>query len=180
MAEERSAHTGGWAAQAAEKHTVLGYSRADRVVIFGGIPALGLLLGFVLPPLARLALELPILPMRSVVRLVGTAEQPSQVAVGAVLGLILGLGVAFVAVAESTRFTLTDTRVLLEHNDRTTTIERTGIGAVRLDGKRVVLFDHDAHPLGGGLPRVGRRAVARAFRAHGYPWREHGSTDEPG
>ncbi|MFF7245293.1 hypothetical protein ACFZBU_15480 [Embleya sp. NPDC008237] len=181
MAEEQSAPASARATRAAERRTVLSHPRAHLVAIFGSVPALGLLLGFLLPPAARIATRMPILPMRSVVRFVASTQEPWQVAVGAVLGLLLGVGAALVAVAESTRITLTDSRVRFDHTDRTITLERADISAVFLDAKRVVVLDHDTRPLVRARPQAGRGAVAEAFRSHGYPWREHGAADhEPG
>ncbi|MFI1384030.1 hypothetical protein [Embleya sp. NPDC020886] len=54
MAEEQSApasaHTSARTTKAAERRTVLCHPRADLVVVLGGMPAVGLLLGLPLPP----------------------------------------------------------------------------------------------------------------------------------
>jgi hypothetical protein len=153
--------------------TVLGFPLVDRLVLVGGLPALGLLLGFLLPPFARWATGLSIgLPMRPAFKLLGAVDKPWEVAACLAVGLVLGLGVALVTMTESMKVTLTDTELRLDKDDRTRTVARADVDAVFLDGKKLVVLDHESRQLVRDTHQAPGAALARAFRAHGYPWQD--------
>jgi hypothetical protein len=46
----------------AQRRTVIGHSTGDKVVLYGGLPLLGLLLGYFLPRIAAWATDQPWVP----------------------------------------------------------------------------------------------------------------------
>ncbi|MEU1115158.1 MULTISPECIES: hypothetical protein [unclassified Streptomyces] len=155
-----------------DRGTELGHPRGDLLLLVCGLPALGLLLGLALPRLARWASGSPVLPWRSGVEFVGRLDAPWQTAVVMAVGLVAGLVLAFLALAETMKLTVTDERVRVERNDRTRTYERADVSAVFLDGKHLVLLDRDSGELARGEHSARAAAVAAAFRAHDYPWHD--------
>ena len=159
--------------QRADGRTVLGYPVVDRLVLFVGVPALGVLLAAVLPPLARWLLGLSTgLLFRPLVRFLAAVDEPWEVAVALAVGLVSGLGVAFVAMAESATVTLTDDELRVEREDRTRTVAREDVDAVFLDGRNLVVLDRESRQLVRDPPRAPAAALAAAFRSHGYPWHD--------
>ena len=153
--------------------TVLAMPRGEKLLIFLGMPALGLLLGLAVPPVARWAIGLSIgLPVRPLFRLIAGVDRSWEVAICLTVGALLGLGVALVTMTESMTVTLTDTELHLDRNDRARTIVRSDVAAVFVDGGRLVVLDRDSRQLVRDPHRLSRDALARGFRAHGYPWQD--------
>ncbi|MFH8606026.1 hypothetical protein ACH4D5_00815 [Streptomyces sp. NPDC018029] len=152
--------------------TELGHPRGDLLLLLVGLPLLGLLLGLVVPRLARWASGSPVLPWRDGIEFVGRLDAPWQTALVVAAGLVAGLVLAFTAIAETVSLKLTDARVHVEQDGRTRTFERAAVSAVFLDGKHLVLLGTDSGELVRGEPSARAAALAAAFRAHGYPWRD--------
>ncbi|MFK4064312.1 hypothetical protein [Streptomyces sp. NPDC029674] len=157
---------------ARETVTELGHPRSDLLLLLGGLPLLGLLVGLVVPRLARWASGSPVLPWRDGIEFVGRLDAPWQTALVMAAGLVAGLALAFTAIAETLTLKLSGTRVRVERDGRTLTFERADISAVFLDGKELVLLGADSGELVRGEPGPRAAALAGAFRAHGYPWRD--------
>jgi len=152
---------------------VLAYSVADRAAILLGLPALGLLLGLLLPVLARWALDLrTALPVRPVFRLVGAVDEPWEIAVALAVGLLLGAGVAVLAFTESMTVTLTGAQARFATHDRIRTVPRADVDAVFVDGRRLVVLDRESRQLVRDTHQASAAVLAGAFRAYGYPWRD--------
>jgi len=153
--------------------TTLASSRAERAVIMIGAPLVGLAIGAILPVVARWGLDLSVgLPFRPVWRAVGGVDRPWEVAVNLAIWLAVGLGVAYSALGESVRLTLTDDRLRIEQRDRAETIDRADVADVFLDRDAIVVLDHRSLPLARDPNPASRERTAEAFRAHGYPWRD--------
>ncbi|QEU94727.1 YqeB family protein [Streptomyces kanamyceticus] len=152
--------------------TVLGHPRGDLLLLLVGLPAVGLALGLALPRLARWVSGSPVLPWRDAVEFVGGLDALWQTGLVMAAGLVAGVVLALMALAEDMTLELTDTRVRIKRGDEPRTFERTDVSAVFVDGKQLVLLGADSGELvrGGHAPRAA--ALADAFRAHGYPWRD--------
>ncbi|ATL27314.1 hypothetical protein [Streptomyces formicae] len=152
--------------------TSLGHPRGDLLLLLVGLPAVGLVLGLALPRLARWASGSPVLPWRNAVEFVGGLDALWQTGLVMVAGLAAGVVLAFIALAEDMTLELTDTQVRIKRGDEPRTFRRADVSAVFVDGKELVLLDADSGELvrGGHAPRAA--ALAEAFRAHGYPWRD--------
>lgn len=152
--------------------TVLGNPRSDTLVILLGLSLLGVVLGVLLPIVARWATDLSVLPLRTVFEFVASAEKPWQIAAFMAAGLVLGLVIAFVALSESLKVTLTDDRIEIEQNDRKETVSRADVSAVFTDNKHLVVLGRDSRQLVRGKHQAPAEKLAAAFAAHGYPWLE--------
>ena len=147
--------------------------RGARLLTVVGLPVLGLLVGAALPMIARWALDLSRgLPFRPVFRVVGAVDRPWEIAVNLTIWLVVGVAVAYTALGETVRLTVTDDTLRIEQRDRDETIGRADVADVFLDGDRIVVLDHRSLALARDPNPTGRDRVAAAFRAHGYPWRE--------
>lgn len=154
--------------------TTLGYSRARLLRTLVGFPAVGLGIGFLLPPLARWTDGSAAGPLRRVFASLGGLEQPWQIALCALAATALGLLAAYVAVADSTRLTVTDTALRIEPRDgkKARSFDRADVAGVHLDGRDLVVLDAAGRELARGPRRASRKALATAFRTHGYPWQD--------
>ncbi|MFJ2769943.1 hypothetical protein [Streptomyces sp. NPDC087300] len=152
--------------------TALGHPRGDLLLLLVGLPAAGLALGLALPRLARWASGSPVLPWRQAVEFVGGLDALWQTGIVMAVGLVAGVVLSFMALAEDMTLELTDTEVRTERGDETRAFARTDVSAVFIDGQQLVLLGTDSAELlrGGHAPRAAD--VAAAFRAHGYPWRD--------
>lgn len=151
----------------------LGLSRADRSLIWVGFPLVGLAAGWGLPLLAQWLLRLPWVPFGGPVRLVAALDGGvGRVAlIGA--GLLLGLVLAFLAVHETLRVTVTDAQLRLRLGDTTRDVPRGEVTAVFVDGRHLVVLDRESRQVvRERLEGAGDARVGKAFRAHGYPWLE--------
>jgi hypothetical protein len=152
--------------------TVLGYPRGDLLTILIGTPLLGLLLGLALPPLARWLSKSPVLPWRDGITFVGSLDRPWQTGVAVGIGLVGGLLLAFTDIDETLKLRLTDAELVTEQHEDKRTVEHSRISAVFLDGKELVVLDETSRQVTRGTHKASAATLARAFRAHDYPWRD--------
>ncbi|MFG2128725.1 hypothetical protein ACGFNV_13145 [Streptomyces sp. NPDC048751] len=151
--------------------TVLGYPRSDKILILVGMPLAGAVVGLLLPVLARQITGLSKLPLRTVAEFVASVEETWQVVAFMAGGLVVGVGFAFVSLSESLTVTLTDARLEAVHDHwGRESHARADVSAVFLDGRTLVVLDHDSRQLVRGTHAAPARQLAAAFRAHGYPW----------
>jgi hypothetical protein len=149
----------------------LGLSRADKWLIGVGSPVVGVVVGWVLPLVARWLLELPWVPFGGPVRLVASLDEGIGRFALVAAGLLLGLVFVFVAVHETLRVTVSDAEVRLRLGDTDRSVPRGEVSAVFVDGRMLVLLDRESRQVvRERLERAGDPHVAEAFRAHGYPW----------
>lgn len=146
---------------------------AERLLIVVGLPLGGLLVGALLPVVARWALDLSHgLPFRPVFRVVGAVDRPWEVAINLAIWLVIGLGAAYTAMGETVRLTVAHDRLRVEQRDRDETIARADVADVFLDRDTLVVLDHESLPLTRDPNPTSREKLAAVFRAHGYPWRD--------
>ncbi|MFC0624538.1 YqeB family protein [Kribbella deserti] len=159
-----------------QRQTVIGHSTVDKLVLYGGLPVVGLVLGYFLPRIADWAMTqkwLPKGPLRFI------AEWDAWWVVGILMlaGLIGGLLLAAVALEDSLKVTVTDTEVELLKNTKTQTVRRSDLALAFLDGKELVLQDATSRELAREKHdqlASGRAKFGPAFRQHGYAWSEDG------
>ncbi|MFI0977878.1 hypothetical protein ACH4SP_12865 [Streptomyces sp. NPDC021093] len=154
--------------------TVLGYSRTRLLRILVGFPAVGLGIGFLLPALARWTDSSAAGPLRKVFAALGSLDQPWQIALCALAATALGVLAAYVAVADSTRVTVTDASLGIEPRDgkKAKALARADVADVYLDGRDLVVLDAAGRQLARTPRQASRHALAQAFRAHDYPWHD--------
>ncbi|MET8689590.1 hypothetical protein ABZV77_35845 [Streptomyces sp. NPDC004732] len=152
--------------------TELGHPRSDLLLLLVGTPLVGLLLGLAVPRLARWASGSPVLPWRDGIQFLGRLDAPWQVGLFVAAGFVAGVLLVLMAVSEDMRLKLTDEQVHVGQDGRSRTFERADVSAVFLDGRQLVLLGTDSGELVRGVPAPRAAALAEAFRAHGYPFRD--------
>jgi hypothetical protein len=145
----------------------------ERIVIFLGVPVVGLLIGLAVPYVARWALGLSVgLPLRPVFRVVGAVDRPWEIAVNLALWLVLGLLVVRAAVTESVRLTITDRELRLDRGDWSRTVPRADIEVVFARGRRLTVLDRESRQLVNEPVQARMPVLSDALRGRGYPWRD--------
>ncbi|MET7283577.1 hypothetical protein ABZS29_35445 [Kribbella sp. NPDC005582] len=161
--------------------TVIGHSRTDKVVLFGGLPLVGLALGYFLPRIADWAARQKWVPFQGPLELIAGWDGWWVVVVCMVVGLLGGALLAAIALDDTLKVTITDESVEFAKNEKTVTVPRHKVATAFLDGKEIVLLDATTRELArekhdqftSESPQI-----AAAFRAHGYPWSDGGDPHE--
>ncbi|MFG1910937.1 hypothetical protein [Kribbella sp. NPDC048928] len=157
--------------------TVIGHSTGDKVLLFGGLPLAGLVLGFFLPRLADWAAGLSWVPFQGVLRLIAAWDSWWVVVVCVVVGLVAGVVLAGMALDDTLKVTITSRSVEFLKHQKTVTVPREKVSVAFLDGKEIVLQDASSRELAREKHdqlKSETPKIAAAFRAHGYPWSEAG------
>lgn len=157
--------------------TVIGHSVADKVVLFGGLPLIGLVVGFFLPRIADWAADQRWVPFQGPLRVIAGWDG-QWVGVGFVLlGLVGGLLMAAAILMDTLKVTVTNTSVDFERNESIVTVPREKVAIGFLDGKEIVLLDATSRELvreKHDQLQSDAKQIPVAFRAHGYPWSDAG------
>ncbi|MEV6411393.1 hypothetical protein [Kribbella sp. NPDC051718] len=162
--------------------TVIGHSAADKLLLYGGLPLVGLVLGFFLPRIADWAADLEWVPFQGPLELISRWDGWWVVAICLALGLIGGVLLAAMALEDTLKTTVGTTEVEFLKNQRTTRVPREKVALAFLDGKEIVLQDSRSAELArekhDELGAAARTKIQAAFRAHGYPWSDAGDPHE--
>ncbi|GAA0941887.1 hypothetical protein GCM10009554_33870 [Kribbella koreensis] len=162
--------------------TVIGHSAADKLLLYGGLPLLGLVLGYFLPRIADWATKLEWVPFQGPLELISRWDGWWVVAICLALGLIGGVLLAAMALEDTLKTTVGNTEVEFLKNQRTTRVPREKVALAFLDGKEIVLQDSRSAELArekhDELGAAARTKIQAAFRAHGYPWSDAGDPHE--
>lgn len=161
------------AGSADREPTVIVPSTTDKVVLFGGLALLGLVLGFFLPRIAEWSASLPWVPFQYLLEFVAGWQGWWVAALLAVAGVLL----AGLVLEDTLKVTVADTEVRFRKRSVTRTVPRDQVHMAFLDGKEIVLQDatsrelvREPHDLFEGEARK----TSAAFEAHGYPWSADG------
>ncbi|MFI5712888.1 hypothetical protein [Kribbella sp. NPDC051620] len=162
--------------------TVIGHSAADKLLLYGGLPLLGLVLGFFLPRIADWGAKQDWVPFQGPLELISRWDGWWVVAICLAVGLIGGVLLAAMALEDTLKTTIGNTEVEFLKNQRTTRVPREKVALVFLDGKEIVLQDSRSAELArekhDELGAAARTKIQAAFRAHGYPWSDAGDPHE--
>jgi hypothetical protein len=174
------------------KRTVIGHSTTDKVVLFGGLPLAGLVLGFFLPRIADWASAQGWVPFQGPLKLIAGWDEWWVSVICIVIGLLAGVLLAAIALEDTLKVTITGQSVEFLKNQKTVTVPREKVAVAFLDGKEIVLQDSTSRELAREKHdqlKSEARQIPAAFRQHGYPWSESGDphadrfrrwvTDEP-
>ena len=157
--------------------TVIGHSTGDKVLLFGGLPLAGLVLGFFLPRIADWAAGHSWVPFQGVLRLIAAWDSWWVVVACVVVGLVAGVVLAGMALDDTLKVTITSRSVEFLKHQKTVTVPREKVSVAFLDGKEIVLQDASSRELAREKHdqlKSETPKIAAAFRAHGYPWSEAG------
>ncbi|MFI5736220.1 hypothetical protein ACIA49_39260 [Kribbella sp. NPDC051587] len=164
-----------------QSKTVIGHSVTDKVVLYGGLPLAGAVLGFFLPRIADWASRQKWVPFQGPLELVARWDGWWVVVVCVAVGLLGGLLLAAMALDDTLKVTITNDSVEFLKNEKTVTVPRAKVATGFLDGKEIVLLDATTRELAREKHdqfKSDAQKIPRAFRAHGYPWSEAGDPHE--
>ncbi|MGW1346117.1 YqeB family protein [Kribbella sp. NPDC002412] len=157
--------------------TVIGHSTTDKVVLFGGFPLVGLVLGFFLPRIADWASSQDWVPFQGPLKLIAGWDAWWVGAICIVIGLLAGVLLAAMALEDTLKVTITRQSVEFLKNQKTVTVPREKVAVAFLDGKEIVLQDSTSRELAREKHdqlKSEAKQIPAAFRTHGYPWSESG------
>ncbi|MEI8411915.1 MULTISPECIES: YqeB family protein [unclassified Kribbella] len=157
--------------------TVIGHSTTDKVVLFGGFPLVGLVLGFFLPRIADWATTLGWVPFQGPLELIAGWDEWWVSVICIVIGLLAGVLLAAIALEDTLKVTVTGQSVEFLKNQKTVTVPREKVAVAFLDGKEIVLQDSTSRELAREKHdqlKSEAKQIPAAFRAHGYPWSDGG------
>ncbi|GAA1704917.1 hypothetical protein GCM10009745_60550 [Kribbella yunnanensis] len=161
--------------------TVIGHSLADKLILYGGLPLVGVVLGFFLPRIADWAVGLRWVPWRRLLEVLATWDALWVGVGGMVAGLLGGLLLGAMALADTLKVTITNESVEFLKNDKTVTVPRNKVTTAFLDGKEIVLLDSTTRELAREKHdqlKGEAHKIPQAFRTHGYPWTDSGDPYE--
>jgi hypothetical protein len=145
-----------------------------RTLAWIGLPLVGAALGWLLVAGAGWLLTLPWIPMRGPIRLIDSLPDPQSAIGAAALGGVLGLFGGWAVADGGLRVTVAADRVRLTRGDAVREFDRARVGAVFLDGERLVLLDRDGRELAREPAGLIVDGLAEPLRRYGYPWRPDG------
>jgi hypothetical protein len=157
--------------------TVIGHSTADKVLLFGGFPLAGLVLGFFLPRIGDWAITKEWVPFQGPLKLIAGWDGWWVGAICIVIGLLAGVLLAAMALEDTLRVNVTGQSVEFLKNQMTVAVPRGKVAVAFLDGKEIVLQDSTSRELAREKHdqlKSDARQIPAAFRAHGYPWSDGG------
>lgn len=154
--------------------SIVGYGVSTKVTLYAGFGVVGLVLGYFLPRIATWALTLKWIPFQGPIELINSFRGPWLDVVLALVGLIAGLSIAYIAIKESLVTMITDQAVQLYKDGHNQAIGRKDIDAVFLDGKQLVIVGVSGHELAREKYEEKPEDMAYAFNQHGYPWSAEG------
>jgi hypothetical protein len=163
------------------ERTVIGHSAGDKVLLFGGLPLVGLALGFPLPRIADRAADRDWVPFQGPLKLIATWDSWWVVVICVIVGLVAGVVLAGMALDDTLKVTITDRSVEFLKNQKTVMVPREKVAVAFLDGKEIVLQDPTSRELAREKHdqlKSEAKQIPGAFRRHGYPWSDAGDPHE--
>nr|WP_242978066.1 hypothetical protein [Clostridium botulinum] len=84
-----------------DNHTLLNFSKTDKVILWLGFPLIGLVLGWFLPSIAKWGISLPWIPFQGPLKLIASYNEAWVDIVTMILGLIAGITLTLFSFHES-------------------------------------------------------------------------------
>jgi hypothetical protein len=147
----------------------------ELVVMWAGFPLLGAGLGAALTAASGWVADLPWFPFQGWFKLLARLPQDRAYPIGAGLGAVAGLLVAYVGTRERLTVTVGRTGMRLHRDGRDRDVDRAAVTAVFLDGKALVLLDADGGELAREKSDLSPAKLREAFTEQGWPWATPGS-----
>ncbi|WP_232697181.1 YqeB family protein [Brevibacillus daliensis] len=82
-------------------HTLLNFSKTDKVILWLGIPLIGLVFGWFLPSIAKWGSSLPWVPFQGPLKLIASYNGAWVGFITMILGLIAGIALTLLSFHES-------------------------------------------------------------------------------
>jgi hypothetical protein len=155
--------------------TVVAEPGWQRLLVWIGFPLLGLAAGWLLKSAAGWVASLPWAPFQGPFKLVDSVPDPHATIGALIVGGLAGLMVATLAALDRLTVTVADDQVTFARGGVTHAVKRALVGAVFLDGKRLVLLGRATEELAGEeASDLEADRLRHAFVVHGFPWRPDG------
>lgn len=151
-------------------HTLLNFSKTDKVVLWIGFPLIGLVLGWFLPSIAKWSSSLPWVPFQGPLKLIASYHGVWVGLITLTLGLIAGIALTFMSFHESLEISIYDDRVRLKLRNEEMILEKKDISLVFLDRKQLVLLGNDEKEIFRYKQELNKNTLGAAFLKHNYPW----------
>lgn len=151
-------------------HTLLNFSKADKVILWVGFPIAGLVLGWFLPRIAKWGSSLPWVPFQGPLKLIASYNGVWVGFITMILGLIAGIALTFLTFHESLEVSIYDDKVILKLRNEETILNKKDILLVFLDKKQLVLLGNDEKEIFRYKQELNEKTVRTAFLQHNYSW----------
>jgi len=153
-------------------HTILNFSKTDKVIMWLGFPLIGLVLGWFLPSIAKWASTLPWVPFQGPLNLIASYTGAWVGFITMALGLVAGIALTFFSFHESLEMTIDDEKIILKLRNDEMNLNKKDISLVFMDGKQIVLLGNDEKELFRFKQELNNNTVGAAFLKHDYLWSE--------
>lgn len=153
-----------------DHHTLLNFSKTDKVILWLGFPLIGLVLGWFLPSIAKWGSSLPWLPFQGPLKLIASYNGAWVGFVTMILGLIAGIAFTFLSFHESLETSVYDDKVILKLRNEEIILKNQDISLVFMDKKQLVLLGNDEKELFRCKQELNKSRVGAAFIKHHYVW----------
>ncbi|MHB9938127.1 hypothetical protein CF098_08890 [Clostridium sporogenes] len=153
-----------------DNHTLLNFSKTDKVILWFGFPLIGLVLGWFLPSIAKWAISLPWIPFQGPLKLIASYNGAWVDIVTMILGLIAGIILTIFSFHESLETSIYGDKVILKIRDDEIILKKKDISFIFMDKKQLVLLGHDNKELFRCKQELNKNRVSAAFIKHNYPW----------
>ncbi|WBB61443.1 hypothetical protein O7599_02485 [Streptomyces sp. WMMC500] len=141
-----------------------------RLLLLAGLPALGLLLGWLVPRVADRVAGLRWAPMQGPFELVASFDDGWTAVAGPVAGMLLGLGGGLLTYVLAMRVTFEGDTLRVEKDGESRILARAEVAAAFLDKDRLVILDAASRQLLRRPTDLEPADLDRGFTAHGYRW----------
>ncbi|WP_409179031.1 hypothetical protein [Brevibacillus fortis] len=153
-----------------DNHTVLNFSKTDKVILWLGFPLSGLVLGWFLPSIAKWGSSLPWIPFEGPLKLIASYNGAWVGFVTMILGLIAGIALTLFSFHESLETSVFDDKVTCKLRDDEILFKKKDISLVFMDKKQLVLVGNDEKELFRCKQELNKSRVSAAFIKHNYTW----------
>ncbi len=154
-------------------HTILNFSKTDKVILWLGFPIIGLVLGWFLPSISKWASTLPWVPFfQGPLNLIASFNGAWVGFITMALGLIVGFALTLLSFHESLEMIIDDEKVILKLRDDEILLNKEDISLVLLDEKQLVLLGNDKKEIFRYKQELNRNAISAAFIKHNYFWND--------
>ncbi|MBB5869883.1 hypothetical protein F4553_003262 [Allocatelliglobosispora scoriae] len=150
--------------------TIVGPSAAERAFVWIGFPLVGAGAGWLLKALAGWAADLPWFPFQGPLKLLDSLAEPQATIVSLILGAIVGVVFIFLAEDDYVIVSADREQLIVKRGDESSTVPRSRIAAVFVDGKRLSLLGREGEELASASGDLSAQRIRAALVAHGYPW----------
>lgn len=151
---------------------LLGFTKKDKMFVFFITVGIGGLVGWFIPVIASWILKLPIVPWEKIVTLIATLDSIWVSILAALVGVVLGIWLAFLIFAENLEVTLSYDDLQVKYGERTDIIHKNDISAIYMEKKQLIILGKTGNELFRGVLEDNKEKARDAFYRYRFPWFE--------